>query len=181
MAIVYLIGGRASGKTTIGRKLAEMTGAAFADLDETLCSDLGMSVAEIVAAEGWDGFRDHECRILQKASRAFDCGEKNAVLACGGGIVEREENIGLMRELGLVIWLAPDLAVQAARLAADPLAAQRPSLTGADILSELEGIMAKRGPLYAKAAHKRVDSARDVEDVCQEIIKAMNKDKQIVY
>lgn len=175
MAIVYLVGGRASGKTTIGRKLAELAGAAFADLDERLCADMGMSVAEIVAAHGWSGFRDHECRILRDASEAFGQGNGNAVLACGGGIVERDENIKLMREKGIVIWLAPALAVQAARLAANPLAEQRPSLTGRDILDEMAEIMKKRGPLYAKAAYKRIDSAKPVEDVCREILMAIAK------
>lgn len=178
MAIIYLVGGRASGKTTIGRELASSKGFLFADLDQILCEDMDMSVAEIVDAHGWDGFREQESRILALATEKYGKGAQSAVLACGGGIVERDANIEFMREHGSVIWLVPDVEVQAARLGANPLAAQRPSLTGQNILVELAEIMARRAPLYEKAAHARIDSSASVEAVCSEIMRVYDKNRE---
>lgn len=177
MSIIYLVGGRASGKTTIGLELAKRLRFSFVDLDHLLCEDMGMSVAEIVEACGWDGFREHESRILAMVTTSYGNEEQNVVLACGGGIVERSANIDLMRGHGSVIWLAPDVAVQAARLGANPLSAQRPSITGRDILAELAEIMERRAPMYGKAAHARVDSAAPVEAVCDEIMRVYDKNR----
>lgn len=166
MRRIYLIGGRASGKTTIGRELARRAKLGFIDLDELLCDDMGKSVAEIVALCGWDGFRDNESRILRMA------GDGNyGVIACGGGIVERAENLDYMRKNGFVAWLCPDISVMAKRLAANPLADQRPSLTGGDILAEIAEVMERRKPLYESASHAKIDSARALPDVCEEIMR----------
>lgn len=177
MAIIYLVGGRASGKTTIGLELAKRLRFSFADLDRLLCEDMGMSVAEIVEAHGWDGFREHESRILAMATEKYGHEGQNAVLACGGGIVERDVNIDLMRGHGYVIWLAPEVVVQAARLGANPLSGQRPSLTGKDILAELAEIMERRAPLYARASHARIDSEAPIEAVCNEIMRSYDKNR----
>lgn len=170
MGIVYLVGGRGAGKTTLGRALSASRGFDFADLDEELCRDMGMDVATIVSAQGWEGFRAHESRILRKLTQNFLDNANHVALACGGGIVERGENITYMREKGLVVWLDQPLATQIERLEKDARPDQRPSLTGRDMFAELGEIMRRRKPLYAQCAHLRLDSAMDQEQICQRIV-----------
>lgn len=169
MTIIYLVGGRGAGKTTLGRALSASHGFEFADLDEELCKNLGMNVAKIVDARGWDGFRGEEGRVLRELTQKFLAHAGHVVLACGGGVVERRENITFMRKNGLVIWLDPPLATQIERLEKDANPGHRPSLTGNDMLAELEEIMRRRKPLYAECAHLRLDSALEQEKLCQSI------------
>lgn len=146
MRHVFLIGGRASGKTTLGRLLAERLGAEFADTDERVVQALGMSIADYVSREGWEAFRDRETEALEAV-----CAEPPLVVACGGGLVLRPRNRELLRT-GLTIYLHAPAGVLAARLAADPNEAQRPSLTGKGLLEEIGEVLAAREPLYREAA-----------------------------
>ena len=97
---ILLIGMMGCGKSTIGRLLAGRMGLPLIDLDEEIARAAGRSIPEIFAEEGDAGFRLHETAAL---GRALDAGE--AVIATGGGIVTREENIRMMREKGFVVWL----------------------------------------------------------------------------
>ena len=167
MGIVFLGGGRGAGKTTVGRALARELSCAFTDMDEFLCARAGMSVAEMVAAEGWAGFRARECAALREA--VAGAGD-NAVIATGGGIVLDPGNRAFLREKGRVFWLSLAPEAAAGRLAASPLAAQRPSLTGKSLLEEVREVMEARAPLYAEAAHHTVDAAAAPATVCAAIL-----------
>mgnify|MGYP002539540669 CR=1 FL=1 len=101
---ILLIGMMGCGKSTIGRLLAGRMGLPLIDLDEEIARAAGKSIPEIFAEEGDAGFRLHETAAL---GRALDAGE--AVIATGGGIVTREENIRMMREKGFVVWLCRPL------------------------------------------------------------------------
>lgn len=149
---IYLTGYRCTGKTTVGRVLAEVTGLGFADADEVLVSRAGRDVAAIVAEEGWDGFRDRESAVLGHLAE-----HGGLVVATGGGVVLRPQNTALMRETGCVVWLTAEPSVIRGRMGADSVtASRRPSLTGHDVLSEIEAVLSERGPLYAAAAHVTV-------------------------
>lgn len=169
MGIVFLVGGRGAGKTTVGRALARELSCAFTDMDEFLCARAGMSVAEMVAAEGWEGFRARECAALREA--VAEASGSGAVIATGGGIVLDAGNRAFLREQGRVFWLALSPEAAAQRLAASPLAAQRPSLTGKSMLEEVREVMEARAPLYAGAAHHTVDAALPPEKVCAAILR----------
>lgn len=168
MGIVFLVGGRGAGKTTVGRALARELGCAFTDMDEFLCGRAGMSVADMVAAEGWAGFRARECAALRDA--VAEAPGKGAVIATGGGIVLDAGNRDFLRQSGTVVWLALTPEAAAERLAASPLGAQRPSLTGKSMLEEVREVMEARAPLYAAAAHHKVDAARPPAMVCAAIL-----------
>ena len=167
MGVIFLVGGRGSGKTTVGRALARARSCAFIDLDACLCERAGMSVAEIVAAEGWDGFRARERAALGEALAQAG---KDAVIATGGGIVLAKENRELLRSSGLVFWLSvsPELAVE--RLCASPLPEQRPSLTGQDMTAEVRQVLQERAPLYAQCAHHKLDAAKEIDELCRIIL-----------
>lgn len=171
MGIVFLVGGRGAGKTTVGKALARELSCAFTDMDDFLCARAGMSVADMVAAEGWEGFRARECAALREAVAEAAALGRGAVIATGGGIVLDAGNRAFLREKGRVFWLALTPEAAAQRLAASPLTAQRPSLTGRPLLEEVREVMEARAPLYAGAAHHKVDAAQPPEKVCAAILR----------
>lgn len=177
---LFLVGPRAAGKTTVGRTLAAVLGCPFADTDLHLRDSQGLSVAELVAAEGWDGFRARESAALRElaarhvavAPGAAPC-PVSAVIATGGGMILAPENRRFMREQGMVLYLAAPAQALAARLSADPQAAQRPSLTGLAIAEEAQRILAERDPLYKDAAHHILDATVPPEDICAHVLQLL--------
>lgn len=169
MGIVFLVGGRGAGKTTVGRALARELSCAFTDMDDFLCERAGMSVADMVAAEGWEGFRARECAALREAT-AEAARAGGAVIATGGGAVLDAGNREFLRENGVVVWLSLPPEAAAKRLAASPLAAQRPSLTGKSMLEEVREVMEARAPLYAACAHHTVDADLPAAEVCAAVL-----------
>lgn len=97
---VYLTGFMASGKTAVGRRLAELLGRHFADLDEAVEAAAGASVAEIFAREGEAGFRHRESAELVRLA-----GGPPRVVATGGGAVTVAANRALMQQTGVTVWL----------------------------------------------------------------------------
>jgi len=152
---LVLIGGRASGKTSVGKALAQALKRPFVDLDEVLVAQAGRSIAELVEAEGWPEFRRREKALIQHYGRL-----PGQVLAPGGGAVLDPENVAIFRDNGLVIWLKAEAAVLAQRLREDLDSREfRPSLTGADPAAETARVLAEREPLYRAAAHLTIETA----------------------
>lgn len=164
MEKVFLVGARASGKTTVGKLLAERRGAKFIDTDHLLCESCGMTVEEVVKREGWEGFRARERRALIEAAIMAD------VVATGGGVVLDPENRLFMRESGVVVFLSVPAALLAERLERDSLAAQRPSLTGKPAAEEMAAVLAEREPVYRRTAHCVVDAAGETNAVVGAIV-----------
>lgn len=161
---VYLIGARGSGKTSVGRALAVKRGWECVDLDAFLVERQKKSVADIVATEGWEKFRDLESAALADAAR--ELGDRPAIIATGGGVVLRPENRAQLMADGLVIWLKADAAALRGRLRADPNAAQRPALTELAADDEIRAVLAEREPLYRQCARHIVDATLPKERVC---------------
>src|SRR5947208_11489758 len=85
--VIFLVGYRGSGKTTVARALADRLGWTWADADVVLEARHGRSIRQIFAEEGEAGFRDKEAALLEDL-----CGLRRHVIATGGGIVLRPEN-----------------------------------------------------------------------------------------
>lgn len=147
---VAVIGMRGAGKSTFGQALAERVGCAFADVDRQFEKVHG-PIGPFVAARGWPAFRAEEARLVGPALAP------GRVVALGGGAIEDPATRALLRERTLTVWLDAPAELLRARLAADP--APRPSLTGAPVADELAPVLARRRPLYAAAAHLRIDAA----------------------
>lgn len=99
-ANLVLIGMMGSGKTTCGRLLAQQLGRELVDADILLQQREGRSIPEIFAAEGEGYFRELESSIARELSQ-----RSNLVIATGGGIILRPENVRSLRESGVVVWL----------------------------------------------------------------------------
>ena len=140
---IFLIGMMGCGKSTMGQLLSELLGADFLDLDEEIARREGRSIPQIFADGGDDGFRLCETAALKAA-----CTGSPKVIATGGGIVTREENIALMRRYGTVVWLCRPLEDMIRDVRQDT----RPNLIG-DKEERMRTLYAAREALYRKAAH----------------------------
>lgn len=172
MKTIVLIGYRCTGKTTVGKKLAERLGCPFVDTDECIAAREGKTVAEIVSEGGWPLFRQREGEALAAVDRS-----EPMVLATGGGIIESAENREQLHQMGLVVWLTatPDVIEQ--RLAADENTAEgRPPLSNSDRSVEIEETLNRREPLYEETAHLIIDSAgHSIQDMVEEILKRRDR------
>ena len=140
---IFLIGMMGCGKSTLGRLLCAQLGCPLLDLDEDIAAFEGRSIPDIFAAVGDAGFRLCETAALRRAIKAAP-----SIVATGGGIVTHEENIALMRENGLVLWLNRPLEDMIASVRQDT----RPNLAG-DKEERMRTLFAAREALYRNAAH----------------------------
>lgn len=153
---IFLIGYRGAGKSTIGRQLATVLGLEVVDTDQMVCRASGMTVPEIVAREGWEGFRRRERAALVEAASAAP-----KIVATGGGAVLHQEVWQTIRDRVYVVWLSADVATLAQRIApARADGSDRPSLTGEDITVEIDEVLRQRLPLYEQLADLRVDTGK---------------------
>lgn len=165
--VIYLIGARGSGKTSVGQELSRLYHYKFMDLDHFLCEKEGSSIGEIVRENGWKKFRELEKRALREATAS--CAGKRWVIATGGGVVLDGENRIFLREHGLVFWLKGDAGLLHGRLCRNPLHGQRPALTGLDPLEEIKKVLKEREPLYASCAHHEIRVDGTLAEVCAAI------------
>jgi shikimate kinase len=101
---IYLIGFMASGKSTIGRMLAEEIGWRFADLDDDIEAQQKKSITEIFVARGEEDFRRIEHEAIARRVQSIRRGTPT-VLSLGGGAFTREDNIELLCENGITVWI----------------------------------------------------------------------------
>lgn len=141
---VYLIGPMGSGKTTIGRRAAELLGLTFVDCDAELESRTGASVNLIFDVEGERGFRKRETKLLEELSNRLSC-----LVATGGGAILCERNRKNMKRTGLVVYLETSVAQQLKRLRLDK---KRPLLQTPDREERLAALAEQRNPIYEELA-----------------------------
>ena len=173
---LVLIGYRATGKTSVGARLAEVLHRPFVDLDQVLVREAGRSVADIVAQGGWAEFRRLEKQLVARYRDA-----RGQVLATGGGVILDPDNVEALQKNGIIIWLIADPAAIQARLAQDqPRDANRPSLTGGDTIREAAEVAEKRAPLYQAAAQISIDTThRSVAQVVKLVLAALKPEEAI--
>ena len=145
----FLVGFMGSGKSAVGRVLAELAGLPFVDTDEAVERREGMTIEEIFRRRGEGAFREAEWNVLQALE-----GTDPAVVATGGGLFLGVENRRLVRRLGRSVWL--DVPLEVAALRVRP-ARGRP-LWSQDPLT-LRALFERRRAAYA-LADERVDAAR---------------------
>jgi len=149
---LILIGMMGSGKTTIGRLLAEATGWPYVDNDELVRQARGSTAREVLAADGEHGLRRAESDAL---ALALDVPEP-AIVGIAAGAVLSHADRDRLRDAGTVVWLRADPATLAARAAG---AAHRPWLDG-DATAWFERTAAERDRIYDSLADITVDTGR---------------------
>ncbi len=163
---IVLIGYRATGKTSVGKLLAQNLGRPFVDSDHVIEKKNGQSIAAMVAARGWDFFRAREKEVILELTAT-----PGQVIACGGGAILHQDIWPLLKKNAFVVWLQLDIDTICRRLAGDQATEkQRPSLSGQDIYSEVADILHDRTPLYAAGCHLELDATGSLEDIVKNII-----------
>jgi shikimate kinase len=152
---VVLVGLMGSGKSTIGRRLAQRLGMRFADADDEIERAAGMTISDIFARFGEAHFRDGERRVISRLLAG-----KPMVLATGGGAFINEETRALILQDSLCIWLDADIPTLVERVGRR---SHRPLLKNRDPGEVLRELAAVRNPIYAEA-HLRVSSASTPHD-----------------
>lgn len=136
MGNIVLIGMPGTGKSLIGKLLAELTGKTLQDTDAKIEEEAKMTIPEIFEKEGETGFRDRESAICKKLGK-----ERNLIIATGGGAILRPENVDALRQNGTLVHITRSI---------DKLPTRgRPLSQNIETLKKME---AQRMPLYKSAA-----------------------------
>ncbi|RDU35201.1 shikimate kinase [Neobacillus piezotolerans] len=161
MRTIFLIGFMGSGKSTVGRLLAERLGVRFIDTDEEIAEKEGKSINEIFAEDGEAYFRELETALLTGLP------ESNAVVGTGGGVPLKEINRVVMKEKGIAVFLDAPADVILSRLIYDQ---SRPLLKG-DKDKEIRERLSIRMPIYLEIADIRIStSGKTPEEIIGELI-----------
>ena len=150
---IVLIGMPGCGKSTIGRKLAELTGRRFADIDELIVQREGRTIPSIFEEGGEELFRRIETAAVNSLNH-----ETGMVIACGGGVVTREENYGSLAENGRLVFIRRD--VDALPVEGRPISQS----------TSLDRLYAQRLPLYRSWCDLEVENnGKTPHQVAEEI------------
>lgn len=143
---IALIGLRGAGKSTLGKLLANKIGWSFVELNKEIEAQNGLSVAEIIALYGQEGFR----RMEQAALTQLLARKELMVLATGGGIVSEPLTFDLVLSSFYTIWVKADPEEHMARVRGQ--GDLRPMADDRSAMAELRNILVSREPLYARAS-----------------------------
>lgn len=166
---IYLIGPRGAGKTTVGKALSLTLNYRFIDTDDWVTQKYQQTISLMVQDKGWDFFRQIESEALIQVS------QPNQVISTGGGMILAEKNRAYMKSSGVIIYLQASLETLVERLSQDPNEAQRPSLTGKTLVSEMNDVLAKREPLYLQCADIIVDAGLSINEIIEVILAKLMK------
>lgn len=163
---IFLIGPMGAGKTAVGRRLARSLSQPFVDMDMAIQERTGVDISFIFEKEGEAGFRKREARMLRDLA-----GGEPAIIATGGGIIELDENLELLKEFGSAVFLDASVEWQYQRTRNG---LHRPLLDNPDPEAILHSLYARRRQRYAACAAITVSTdARHVSDVTDEVLRRL--------
>ena len=161
-ANIVLVGFMGTGKSAVGRVIAQKLEFHFIDTDDVIEQTSKAKISDIFAEHGEDYFRDLESQAVKSVALM-----KNQVVATGGGVVLRSSNIDLLRTGGPIFCLnaTPKAIWDRVRSSRS-----RPLLRGPEPLKKIETLLDKRAPYYALADHQIETTGVSVDRVANEII-----------
>jgi shikimate kinase len=162
---IILTGFMATGKTSVGKELAERLGYVFVDLDALIEAEAGMPIARIFATQGEERFRELESRMVEEVAR-----RDASVIATGGGAVVNPRSLKALKRSGVIIALTAKPETILARVGTG---GDRPMLWGGEPLERIRLLLAERAPVYAKADLIIDTTEQSIEQVVDHIQRAL--------
>ena len=156
MQNIVLIGMPGCGKTKIAKKLSEVLDRPVFEADEIIAEQAGMSIPEIFAAEGEDGFRARETAVLRELGK-----RSRAIISTGGGCVTKPENYNLLHQNGVIVWRQRDVSLLSRK--GRPISLSR----------DLNELYTERKPMYERFADIVIPPTETIEEATEAILEAL--------
>ena len=167
---IFIVGPMASGKSTLGKKLAQTLNMDFVDTDKEIEKKAGAEISWIFEVEGEKGFRERERKALEESIK-----EDDVVISTGGGIVTVKKNRDLIATKGKVVYLKTPLELQLKRTEKDK---KRPLLAKGNKKQILEALKKERDPKYEEIADITIDQdgQKNRKTIINEIIDKLSSE-----
>ena len=161
---IFIVGSMGSGKTSIGKMLAKNNNLSFLDTDHEIIRSCGYSIPDIFEKFGEEHFRGLETEQLRKMNAI-----ENHIISTGGGIILRDDNERLMKDLGIIIFLDININSQIDRVKNRK---NRPLLNNNNLKDNLLSLKKIRDPIYKNISNYIIDvSGKERDQVINEIQK----------
>lgn len=160
---IILIGYMGSGKSTVGKKLADNLEYDFFDTDAYIEEQQQITIAKIFEEKGEEYFRNIETKTIEEMEKKVE----KSIISTGGGLPLRECNGEILRKLGFVVFLSVKKETVLERLNGDET---RPLLQGEHVEQKVADMLEYRNPIYEYTAHMKVEvDGKSVEAIADEI------------
>ncbi|GAH81415.1 unnamed protein product, partial [marine sediment metagenome] len=160
-----------AGKTAVGQLLAKKLDRKFIEMDLVIEQQAGKSIPEIFQQDGEIAFRELEIEVTREIAE-----RKNAVIACGGGLVLNKINIDRLRKSARIVYLTASPRVILKRVSSEE--GQRPLLEVDSPTLTIRELLRFRKPFYERAADITIDTSKlDINAVVEEIINRLKEDE----
>jgi len=168
---IALIGFMGTGKTAVGKALAERLDKEFVELDSLIEQKAGKTIPEIFNQDGEVAFRELEIGVTKEVAE-----RKNTVIACGGGVVLNEINIERLRKECIIVYLTASPRVILKRTLSNEN--ERPLLEVSNKAQRIQELLRFRKPFYERAADIKIDTSKlNINSAAAQIIKKVKENE----
>ena len=169
---VVLCGFMATGKSSVGKKLAELLGYEFIDLDSAIEAEEGVSIPRIFAERGEPAFRELESRMVERVMNLT-----GTVVSTGGGTVVNPRNMANLKNCGVVVALTADIPTILRRAGSG---VDRPLLNTEDPEARVRALLLDRAPFYAQADMTIDTSSLTIEETARQIFRLFRETSNLI-
>lgn len=162
---IVLCGFMATGKSSVGKRLAEIVHYDFLDLDMEIEAEVGMSIPEIFSSRGEPAFRTLESRMVERIAE-----KRGYVIAAGGGTIVDPQNLARLRRSGIIITLTADVQTIIQRAGKGD---NRPMLWEGDREERIRALLQKREHAYSKADIVLDTSSLSIDGVARQLVERL--------
>ena len=166
---LYLVGFMGTGKTAVGKRLADQMGFTFIDSDYAIERQEGVSISQIFERQGEAAFRKLELAFIESGHPTHGC-----VVSCGGGLITQSGMIDLLKAKGVLVCLfaSPETIIQ--RTSGN---SKRPLLQGGSAEEKVRHLLSVREPLYKQAGTLITTDHRPLQEIIGHIRRVYQEER----